>query len=101
MAVYKYPNSTLNDEPITSISFTTESQTNIDSMKKLVDSDLLNGDYELSVQVMVFAGQFEGKLFRYRLKPIHFQMMDDKTGFNWEDAFLTTIQNDVDIEVNK
>lgn len=95
----KYINSTLFGDPITSIDFTVESKTDIEAFKALVAKDVVDGDYILHVKVKV-STETDSKIFHYKLKQIHFVMML-RNDFHWEDAFLTTIQTDLDVEVSK
>lgn len=101
MAIFKYPNSTLFDEKILSVQFAQASKGTIEYIKNLVQNDILDGDFTLSVKVEVSNG-IDTKIYPFRLKTIHFDFMIRQPDyFNWEDGFLTTIQSDPDIEVNK
>ena len=91
----KYNSSTYKNEKITSIEITSESQEKIDGLSKLLESGFINlVDFTLNTRVEIKT-ENNSVVFDYEMSEWEMNIS------GWEDSFLCSIQNKLDIDIFK
>ena len=91
----KYNSSKFKNEKITSINITPESQSQIDSLSKLLESNFINlVEFSLNIKVEIKT-ENHSIVFDYEMS--EWEM--NQSG--WEDSFLCENQNKLDLDVLK